>query len=179
LEANNEISFKELFDLYKSKVFNTVISYLQNQEDAEEVTQDVFIEIYRSLSKFKGNSSLSTWIYRIAVNKSIDFLRKKKSKKSLGFFGKLFFDDIPSASKHELKNFDHPGALLEQKENSRLLFKLINDLKANQKTVIILFYIEELSQKQIAEIMGISTKAVELLVRRAKLKLKEKLEKLE
>lgn len=179
MAANNEISFKELFDLYKSKVFNTVISYLQNQEDAEEVTQDVFIEIYRSLSKFKGNSSLSTWIYRIAVNKSIDFLRKKKSKKSLGFFGKLFFDNIPFASKHELKNFDHPGALLEQKENSRLLFKLINDLKANQKTVIILFYIEELSQKQIAEIMGISTKAVELLVRRAKLKLKEKLEKLE
>ena len=177
LNSQYDISFKELFDVNKTMVYNLVLSFLQNTEDAEDLTQDVFIEVYRSFDKFKGNSSVSTWIYRISVNKSLDFLRKKKRKKHFAIFSRLFSDDEISSDKNKIVHFDHPGILMEQKENARLLFKLINELKENQKTAFILFHIEELSQKEIAEIMGISSKAVELLVRRAKLKLKEKLEK--
>lgn len=158
-------------------VYNLILSFLQNTEDAEDVTQEVFIEVFRSLNKFKGNSTISTWIYRISVNKSLDFLRKKNRKKRFAFINSLFTNEDKNQEIIQVANFEHPGVLLEQKENAIILFKLIDELKENQKTAFILFHIEELSQKEIAEIMGISSKAVELLIRRAKLKLKEKIEK--
>ena len=158
-------------------VYNVVLSFLQNTEDAEDITQEVFIEVYRSINKFKGNSSISTWIYRISVNKSLDFLRKKKRKKRFGIISSLFTNEDKNKEIIQIAHFEHPGVLIEQKENAKLLFRLIDDLKDKQKTAFILFHIEDLNQKQIAEIMGISSKAVELLIRRAKIKLKEKFDK--
>jgi len=166
-----------LFDENKTMVYNVVLSFLQNTEDAEDITQEVFIEVYRSINKFKGNSSISTWIYRISVNKSLDFLRKKKRKKRFGIISSLFTNEDKNKEIIQIANFEHPGVLIEQKENAKLLFRLIDDLKDKQKTAFILFHIEDLNQKQIAEIMGISSKAVELLIRRAKIKLKEKFDK--
>jgi RNA polymerase sigma-70 factor (ECF subfamily) len=160
-------------------VYNLALSFLQNTEDAEDITQEVFIEVYNSFFKFNGNSTISTWIYRITVNKALDFIRKKKRKKRFSIVNRLFATEQLDVESNQIVHFDHPGVLMEQKENARLVFKLIDELKENQKTAFILFHLEELSQKQIAEIMGISTKAVELLVRRAKLKLKEKLGKIE
>jgi RNA polymerase sigma-70 factor (ECF subfamily) len=160
-------------------VYNLALSFLQNTEDAEDITQEVFIEVYNSFYKFNGNSTISTWIYRITVNKALDFIRKKKRKKRFSIVNRLFATEQLDVESNQIVHFDHPGVLMEQKENARLVFKLIDELKENQKTAFILFHLEDLSQKQIAEIMGISTKAVELLVRRAKLKLKEKLGKIE
>jgi RNA polymerase sigma-70 factor (ECF subfamily) len=160
-------------------VYNLALSFLQNTEDAEDITQEVFIEVYNSFYKFNGNSTISTWIYRITVNKALDFIRKKKRKKRFSIINRLFATEEFDIESNQIAHFDHPGVLMEQKENARLIFKLIDELKENQKTAFILFHLEDLSQKQIAEIMGISTKAVELLVRRAKLKLKEKLGKIE
>jgi RNA polymerase sigma-70 factor (ECF subfamily) len=160
-------------------VYNLALSFLQNTEDAEDITQEVFIEVYNSFYKFNGNSTISTWIYRITVNKALDFIRKKKRKKRFSIVNRLFATEELDVESNQIVHFDHPGVLMEQKENARLVFKLIDELKENQKTAFILFHLEDLSQKQIAEIMVISTKAVELLVRRAKLKLKEKLDKIE
>ena len=168
-----------MFDANKTMVYNLALSFLQNTEDAEDLTQEVFIEVYNSFYKFNGNSTISTWIYRITVNKALDFIRKKKRKKRFSIVNRLFATEELDVESNQIVHFDHPGVLMEQKENARLVFKLIDELKENQKTAFILFHLEELSQKQIAEIMGISTKAVELLVRRAKLKLKEKLDKIE
>ena len=168
-----------MFDANKTMVYNLALSFLQNTEDAEDITQEVFIEVYNSFYKFNGNSTISTWIYRITVNKALDFIRKKKRKKRFSIVNRLFATEQLDVESNQIVHFDHPGVLMEQKENARLVFKLIDELKENQKTAFILFHLEDLSQKQIAEIMGISTKAVELLVRRAKLKLKEKLGKIE
>lgn len=168
-----------MFDANKTMVYNLALSFLQNTEDAEDLTQEVFIEVYNSFYKFNGNSTISTWIYRITVNKALDFIRKKKRKKRFSIVNRLFATEELDVESNQIVHFDHPGVLMEQKENARLVFKLIDELKENQKTAFILFHLEDLSQKQIAEIMGISTKAVELLVRRAKLKLKEKLDKIE
>lgn len=168
-----------MFDANKTMVYNLALSFLQNTEDAEDITQEVFIEVYNSFYKFNGNSTISTWIYRITVNKALDFIRKKKRKKRFSIINRLFATEEFDIESNQIAHFDHPGVLMEQKENARLIFKLIDELKENQKTAFILFHLEDLSQKQIAEIMGISTKAVELLVRRAKLKLKEKLGKIE
>ena len=147
---------------------------MQNTEDAEDITQEVFIEVFHSLEKFKRESSLSTWIYRITVNKSLDYLRKKKRKKRFGFMTSLFHKETGEVS-IDIGHFDHPGVLLENKEKAKVLFGMIDLLSENQKTAFILFHLEELSQKEIAAIMHISPKAVESLIQRAKAGLREKL----
>src|SRR5690348_5242109 len=86
-------SFRHLFDLFSVKVVNTAISYLLNSEEAEEIAQDVFIEIFHSASDFKGDSSVSTWIYRIAINKCLDKLRYRKRKKRFAFVVDIFKQD--------------------------------------------------------------------------------------
>ncbi len=171
---NSNISFKEIVDAHKVRVFNTAISFLQNKEDAEDLTQEVFIEVYHSLEKFKGESSISTWIYRITVNKSLDHLRKKNTKKRFGFITSLFNKESGEVN-IDAGHFDHPGILLEKKENARLLFDAIEQLPENQKTAFILFHIEELSQKEIGAVMNLSARAVESLIQRAKATLRIKL----
>jgi|GWRWMinimDraft_12_1066020.scaffolds.fasta_scaffold15135_3 RNA polymerase sigma factor (sigma-70 family) len=158
--------FKELFDNYKSLVFNVALQYVQNKEDAEEITQDVFVKIHEKLIFFQNQSSLKTWIYRIAINQSLDFLKAQKSLKRWSFFSALSLNN--ENTKIEVPHFNHPGVELEQKEALEFIFKAINQLPENQKTVLILLKIEQNSQAQTAEIMDLSTKAVESLFNRAK-----------
>jgi RNA polymerase sigma factor (sigma-70 family) len=166
-----------LVDAHKTRVFNTALSFVQSKEDAEDLTQEVFIEVYHSLEKFKGQSSVSTWIYRITVNKSLDHLRKINRKKRFGFMTSLFHKESGEVN-IDAGHFDHPGILLEKKEKAKMLFEVIDDLSGNQKTAFILYHVEELSQKEIAEVMGLSAKAVESLIARARSTLRTKLESL-
>ena len=158
--------FKELFDNYKSLVYNVALQYVQNKEDAEEITQDVFVKIHEKLSFFQNQSTLKTWIYRIAINQSLDFLKAQKSKKRWSFFSALSLNN--ENKKIEVPHFNHPGVELEQKEALDSIFKAINRLPEKQKTVIILLKIEQNSQAETGEIMKLSTKAVESLFNRAK-----------
>lgn len=160
-------AFRQLYDLYNEKVFNTAISYLQSEHDAEEVTQDVFTNIYRNAAKFKGQSSVSTWIYRITVNTALNAVKKKKRTAFLSF----------NAVKDDSPDFDHPGILLENKENAKALFKAIYALPHNQKTAFILSFIEDLHRQEVADIMELSLKAVESLLQRGKQNLRKILEK--
>lgn len=166
--------FEELYTEYSKLVYNLSLHYVQNTEDAEEITQDVFVAIHQSLHKFQGKAKLSTWIYRITINKSLDFIKAKKSQKRFAFFTSLFNADEQEIA-HSSHNFDHPGVLLEQKESLQKLFDIINELPANQKTALILSKLEQKNQKEIAEIMEISSKAVESLIQRAKTNLAKKL----
>ena len=153
-------------------VYNVALNYLQNIEEAEEITQDVFMQLHHSLSQFKNNSELKTWIYRITINKCLDLIKHKNSKKRLFIFGKK------SENKFEIQNisnFEHPGILLENKENSEILFGVINELSENQKTAFLLSKIDGLSNPEIAQILEVSISSVESLIFRAKASLKEKL----
>lgn len=155
-------------------VFNLALQYVQNREDAEEITQDVFVAVHQSFSTFKQESSISTWIYRITINKSLDYIKAKKSKKRFAFFTSLFHENSSDLI-HEIASFDHPGILLEDKEALKILFTQINELPNNQKTALILHKIEHKSQVEVAEIMGLSTKAIESLMHRAKMNLAKKI----
>jgi RNA polymerase sigma factor (sigma-70 family) len=165
--------FQEIYETYKSKVFNTVIGYLQNQEDAEETTQDVFVEIHRSIHTFEGKSSLSTWIYRISINKSLDFIKSKKRKKRFAYVSSLFNSE--GDLQYDAPNFHHPGVLLENKEKSVILFKAINTLPENQKTAFILSKVEGLNYVEISEVMQNTVSSVESLLFRAKQNLQKEL----
>ncbi len=171
LRNGDEIAFKFLVDNYQDRVFNTAIGIVQNAEDAEDVAQEVFIQVYRSIHSFKGESKLSTWLYRIATTRALDLLRSRKSKKRFGFMQKLFGEG--NEPLHELPDFHHPGVALDKKENAARLFKAISELPENQKTVFTLHKLEDLSYQEISEVMQTSVPAVESLMHRAKQNLRK------
>jgi RNA polymerase sigma factor (sigma-70 family) len=167
--------FDKIFEEYKNLVFNLALKYVYDVEDAEEITQDVFVIIYQKLDNFREESKFSTWIYRITINKSIDFIRAKKRQKRFANVLSLFGDG--NKVNFEKTEFNHPGILLENNENLKLLLRQINELDHNQKTVIILLKIEGKSQVETAEIMNLSIKAVESMFQRAKANLLKKINK--
>lgn len=127
------------------------------------------------IDSFKQKSSLKSWVYSIALNKSKDFIKYKLRKKRAGKIVVLFKSEEENHPTFELVNFVHPGVQLEQKEDMDFLFKAINSLPENQKTALILAKIDHRSQKEIAGIMGVSPKAAESLLSRAKANLKTNL----
>lgn len=169
-----QLTFKEIYDLYVDLVFNLGLSYLQNKEDAEEITQDVFLKVYDKIDDFKGEAKLKTWIYRITVNHCLDFIKAKKAKKrSVFFFLKPKEEYLENHS--AFVEFNHPGVLLEDKEAVKKLFAQINQLPDKQKTALLLKSVEGLPQKEIGEVMNLSLKAIESLLSRAKANLKKSL----
>jgi RNA polymerase sigma-70 factor (ECF subfamily) len=171
LREGDHHAFKELVETKQSLVFNTVLGLLQNNEDAEDVTQDVFIKVFESIHQFKGESALSTWIYRVGVTTALEFIRRKKRKKRFGFLSPILGDDNEPTL--ELSDFHHPGIELDNKEKAAILFKAIQQLPENQKVAFILNKVEGLSYQEVAEIMKTSLSAVESLLHRAKTNLKE------
>ena len=171
---NNRPTFREIYEEHVDMVFNLCLHYLQNTEDAEEVTQDVFVKIYHHQDNFRQEASLKTWAYRITINHCLDFLKAKKRLKRFGFLVALLGNESLTNSK-EFAEFDHPGVQLEQKEAVENIFHHINQLPDTQKTALILKSVEGLPQKEIAAIMHLSPKAVESLLSRARATLKKKL----
>lgn len=174
LVRSDEEAFRLLVDQYQAPVYNTILGLVQSESDAEDLAQDVFIQIFRSISQFKGESKLSTWIYRIATTKSLDFIRSKKAKKRFAFFYRL---GTPGEYEHlAVPDFHHPGVVSEQKENAAQLFRAITQLPENQKTAFTLTRLEQLPHAAVAEIMCITVPAVESLLHRARVNLKKTIE---
>jgi RNA polymerase sigma-70 factor (ECF subfamily) len=171
LRNGDEAAFKFLVKNYQDRVYNTAIGIVQNAEDAEDVAQEVFIQVFRSIHSFKEESKLSTWIYRITTSRALDLLRSRKSKKRFGFLQRLFGDT--NETLYELPDFNHPGVALDRKENAALLFKAISQLPENQKIAFILHKLEDLSYQEISEIMKTSVAAVESMMHRAKQNLRK------
>lgn len=174
LKQNDEKAFQLLVDLFSKKVYNTCIGMLQNREDAEDVTQEIFITIHININEFREESSLSTWIYRIALNKCLEFIRKKNRKKRSGIFKSIFSSDGERAIENH-SDFMHPGIQLENQERAKVLFKAIELLPEQQKTAYILHKLEQVSYNEIASIMEVSLSSVESLLFRAKQNLKKHL----
>ena len=162
-----------LYDEHGSMVYNLALHYLQNTHDAEEVTQDVFVKVHKKYSSFEQKANIKTWIYKLTVNQSLDYIKSKKAKKRLGFLFSLNMGEEHSLP--EPGHMNHPGLIMEQQEAVELIMHQINQLPPNQKTAIILKSIECLSQTEIAEIMELSVKAIESLLSRARSRLKNKL----
>lgn len=173
LIQKDEPAFKWLVETYRNKVYNTVLNILQDEEDADDSAQEVFIQVYESISSFKQQSSLSTWIYRIAVRKALDKLRKRRTRQQLR---KILPWWMPEENKSE-KNFYHPGVALENKQKATALFKAIDALPGNQKVAITLIKIQGMTYEEASAIMNQSIKAIESLVSRAKQNLQKQLQK--
>ena len=171
LIKGDENAFKTVVNTYKKMVYNTVLGFVQHTGEAEDITQDVFIKVYENIARFKQQSKLSTWIYRISITQAIDFVRRRDRRKRAGFIVKLFGGQEELAT--EPADFIHPGVLAENKERSTVLFKAINKLSENQRTAFLLQKVQGCSQQQIAEIMQLNEGAVESLLSRAKQNLRK------
>ena len=165
LKKKDREAFKTIVETWQGLVYNTAIGFLQNAEDAEDTAQEVFIQVYESIAAFKGESKLSTWLYRITVSKALDHLRKKKRKKRFAFVQSLYNNNDLMI---DPPDFFHPGVSLENKENASALFKAIEKLPPSQKTAFVLNKMENLSYMEIAEVMKLSESAVDALLQRAK-----------
>ena len=176
LKLKNTAVFSNLIESYQQKVFGTCLSFVPNKEDAEDLVQEVFLEVFNSISKFKGNSTLSTWIYRITTNKCLEFIRKQKTKKRTGFLKPLFSQDFSIDKTNYFTEFNHPGILLENKERSETIFLAINTLPESQRVIFTLAKIDGKSYQEIVEITGKSLSSVESIMFRAKKNLQKKLE---
>ncbi len=149
----------------QSKVYNVCLSILQNPADAEDISQEVFMHIISHIGQFRNQSELSTWIYRVTVNKCLEELRSRKRKKRwarLVSLGGNFEEEV------DVPHFEHPGVLLENKERADILFSMMARLPDKQNVAFTLHRIEGLSYKEISDVMKISISAVESLIHRAK-----------
>ena len=174
LKKGDQSSFSALVTKYQDLVYNTALGIVQNAEDADDITQEVFVQVYLSVSSFKGDSKFSTWLYRITISKALDHEKKKKRKKRFAFVQSLF-------GSHEEENnhpveFNHPGVQLEKKESAADLFKALKQLPENQRIAFTLHKVEGQSHQEIAAIMNLSVYAIESLMGRAKVNLKKLLE---
>ena len=168
------MGFVAVMDLYQNMVYNTALGIVQNEADADDITQEVFVQVYLSIGSFKGNSKLSTWLYRITISKALDHNKKRNRKKRAGLMKSLF--GSAEIEKYSPVEFNHPGVQLEQKERAGELFAALNQLPYKQKVAFILHKLEGQSHQEIAEIMNKSLYAVEALMGRAKANLKIKLQ---
>lgn len=175
--AGDRKSFNALYDKFQSQVFRTAFGYFQNTSDAREIVQDVFVEVYRSAGRFNNMSNLSTWLYRITVNKSLDRLRFQKSAKRFSFFSAIFLDENSKLRDSIPDDSDH-GIETDQKESEKIIHQAMNKLSAAQKTAFVLTQVDDLSGKEAAEIMNTTSKAVESLIQRAKANLRKELGKI-
>ena len=176
LRNHNTNAYGRLLDDFQQKVFATCMSFVPNKEDAEDIAQEVFVEVFNSIRKFKGNSKLSTWIYRITTNKCLEFIRKRNTKKRFAFLQSITGNDILVDKTSYFTEMNHPGIILENKEKSETLFFAINQLPDAQKVVFTLHKVDGNSYQEISDITEKSVSSVESLMFRAKKNLQKLLE---
>ena len=176
LKDGKRQAYGKLIEDFQQKVFATCISFVPNKEDAEDIAQEVFVEVFNSIGKFKGQAKLSTWIYRITTNKCLEFIRKKNAKKRFAFLQSIMGNDIPLDKTSYFTEMNHPGIIMENKEKSKILFYAINQLPEVQRMVFTLHKIDGKSYQEISDIVGKSISSVESLMFRAKKNLQKRLE---
>ena len=164
LRQGNEMAFKTVCANNQDRIYNAILCIVQSVGDAEDLTQEVFVEAFLKIDSFKGTSKLSTWLYSIAINKALLHRRYWRAKKRVNSVLSIFHlsdaDNVP--------DFVHPAVLLEEKEQSEQLFKAIDSLPEKQRIAFVLRQTDELSYADIAEAMQRSIPSVESLLFRAK-----------
>jgi RNA polymerase sigma factor (sigma-70 family) len=162
--------FAELVTRYQSYVFTLVLRFTENREDAEEVSQDVFVKAYRSLADFRGDSKFSTWLYTVARTTSITFLRKRKLETTS-------IDNEKTFVQLENRESSFKANLVEQKSRIKMVNEAIQLLSPDDAQIITLFYKAEQSLEEMGQILGMEPNTIKVKLHRARQRLKEKMEK--
>ena len=173
IKAGEISAFNELVSRYQQIVINTCYRFLLSKEDAEDVSQDVFVEVYQSISSYRAEAKLSTWIYRIAVTKCLDEIKKRNRKKRITSVGKiLHLDNLVNW----IAGGERPDKALDTDETMKAVLRALDTLPDSQRVAFTLSKIEGYTNTEIAEIMNTTLLAVESLISRAKKKVSAELE---
>ena len=167
-------AFEQFVELYRTLVYSTCYRLLGDVHLAEDATQDVFLQVYQSVEFFRGESKVLTWVYRIAVNRSLNIIRRNKKFRWIKKLGSSLKENaeenMPISPPRE-----EPDKIFEEKESQSLLRNVIDSLPEKQKVAFVLHKYESLTSKDISEILGISIRSVEARLHRAKSNLQKKL----
>lgn len=174
VEGEQEL-FTELVRVHQTLVFRTCMGLTHSKEDAEDLTQEVFISAYLQLDRFKGESKLSTWLYRMAVNASLNHIRSSKKRSIFQRIEVFFTQEKTEVTPVALPVTDNPERQLIAAQESKAIERAIDALPEKQRVAFTLSRYDELPQAEIAAIMGISEGAIEQLLQRAKANLRKKL----
>ena len=165
-------AFSVLVDNYKDLVFTLAMRMVKNREEAEEVSQDTFIKVYKSLNKFKGNSKFSTWIYRVAYNTCLDRLKKIKRE-----YNVVAIDEF---TEHQVKTLDNALNQMEEQEHKQKIQECLQLLPSDDSFLLTLYYFEDQSLEEISKVVGLTANNVKVKLFRSRKKLtsilKEQLE---
>ena len=173
--AKDHSAFRALVDRHKDLVFNTCYNLIGNRQDAEDVSQEVFFQVYKLVKNFRGEAKISTWLYRISVNRSLNFVRDNKRFRWLKSLSSLWENEDQREQEVPASDSDRPDIALEKKERNVIVEKAINSLPGMQRAAFVLHTYEGLSYQEIAEVLHRSLSSVESLIHRAKLNLQKKL----
>ncbi|WP_460618383.1 RNA polymerase sigma factor [Hymenobacter ruber] len=166
LQRGDEAAFRTLVDRYQNRVYRTAFSLLRNPEEAEDVAQEVFVEVYQTIGRFRGEAALSTWLYRLTTSRALKNRRRAQAKKRLAFFTSLL--GFGNEVLHEPPDHAHPLTLLEGQQQFELLLAHIARLPDQQQVAFTLRHEQELSYEQIAAVLDTTVAAVESLLFRAR-----------
>ncbi len=171
IEGNSN-AFSVLVDRYKDLVFSLALKMVKNREEAEEIAQDTFVKVFKSLSKFKGNSKFSTWIYKVTYNTCLDRLKKNKREQHVV--------SIDEFNLNQIKSLDNALDLMEAEERNKTIQDCINLLPSDDAFLLTLFYFDEQSLEEIAKVVDLTPNNVKVKLFRSRKKLatilKERLE---
>ena len=174
LQSGSEVAFRTLVERYQDRIYRTVLSLLRSPEEAEDVAQEVFVEVYQTIGQFRGEAALSTWLYRLATSRALKNRQKARAKKRFAYFTSLLgFDNNVL---HEVPDHAHPLALLEGQQQLRFLLDRIARLPNQQQVAFTLRHEQELSYEQIAAVLTTTVPAVESLLFRARQTLRKHLQ---
>ena len=156
-------AFAVLVERYKDLVFTLALRMLKHREETEEVSQDSFIKIYKSLNKFKGDSKFSTWIYKVTYNTCLDRIKKNKRHHNTV--------TINEYTEHHVKTLDNALDKMEAHERNQAIQYCLNLLPSDDSAILNLFYFEELSLEEIAKVVGLKPNNVKVKLFRSRKKL--------
>jgi len=175
---NNEPDFDSVYGEFHPKI-NRCLERMVGKTESEDLTQEVFMKVNRSLKQFQGKSSLSTWIYRLATNTALDRLRSRTFRQNKQ---KIYLSDVGEESEAEEKDIQAQEKELSaereaiRNEMNECIREFVDKLPENYRTVIILSELKDLKNQEIAEILDISLDAVKIRLHRARIRLKEEFE---
>ena len=166
LKTGDTQAYAELVAENQQMILTVCYKFLRDADDAKDTSQEVFIEVFRSIKSFREDAELKTWLYRIAVNRSIDAMRKKKRKHQVLALRQVF--EKVTRRIADPSQLSRPDGTLELAERNADLTRALEKLPKNQQSALVLSKCDGLSNTEIAEILNVSVSSVESLIHRAK-----------
>ena len=174
LQQGSEAAFRTLVERYQNRIYRTVLALLRSPEEAEDVAQEVFVEVYQTIGRFRGEADLTTWLYRLATSRALKNRRQARAKKRFAYLTSLLGFD--NQVLHEQADHAHPQAQLEGRQQVDILRAHIARLPDQQQVAFTLRHEQELSYEEIAAVLNTTVSAVESLLFRARKTLRHHLQ---